>query len=136
MSNDDAVLFTAVYDDERLALSDLQAFEDLHDAEVIGHYDAAVIDRHDGKPHIVKRADRPRVRVIPELLGGGTLPRKELKEAADTLEQGQCALVVVGEPTLDKAFDKAVTRAATTAKRTFDTTTDELAAALTASVRT
>jgi hypothetical protein len=33
-------------------------------------------------PRIVKRMDRPRVRVIREVLGGGTLPRKELKEAA------------------------------------------------------
>ena len=32
---------------------------------MIGKFDAAVIDQQDGKPHIVKRMDRSRLRVIP-----------------------------------------------------------------------
>jgi hypothetical protein len=39
---------------------------------MIGQYDAAVIDKEGGKPHVVKRTDR--IRVIPEWFGGGTLP--------------------------------------------------------------
>ena len=50
---------------------------------MIGEVDAAVIDKQNGKPHVAKRLDRPRVRVIPEWFGGGTLPRKELHELAD-----------------------------------------------------
>jgi hypothetical protein len=80
-----------------------------------------------GRPHIVKRMDRPRVRIIPEELGFGPLFCKELKDAAAELSGNQAALIMVGEPTLDKAFDKAVTRAAKTVKQTVDTTTDELA---------
>jgi len=34
--------------------------------EMIGQYNAAVIDKRDGKPHVVKRMDRPHIRVIPE----------------------------------------------------------------------
>ena len=49
---------------------------------MIGRYDAAVVDRKDGEPHIVKRVDRPAVRVIPEWLGSGTLARRELHDAA------------------------------------------------------
>ena len=51
--------------------------------KVIGSFDAAVIDQEDGKPHVVKRMDRPDVRVIPSGSGGGTLPRKELHELAE-----------------------------------------------------
>jgi hypothetical protein len=77
--------------------------------------------------YIVKRLDRPRIRIIPEELGMGPLSRKELKEAAGELSGSQAALIMVGEPTLDKAFDEAVTRAAKTVKHTIDSTTDQLA---------
>jgi hypothetical protein len=62
---------------------------------VIGQYDAAVIDKKDGKPHVVKRMDRPHIRVIPGWFGGGTLPRKELHEAAEQLTVNQAGLKTV-----------------------------------------
>ena len=62
---------------------------------MIGQYDAAVIDKEDGKPHVVKRMDRPHVRVIPEWFGGGTLPRKELHELAEQLTASQAGLIAV-----------------------------------------
>ena len=79
------VLYTAAYDSVSAALTNWDAVEQLHKDAMIGRYDAAVIDKEDGKPHIVKRMDRPGVRVIPEWFGGGTLPRKELHEAAQEL---------------------------------------------------
>jgi hypothetical protein len=42
-----------------------------------------VIDKKEGKPHIAKRMSRPMVRIIPEALGGGRLPRKDLTEAVE-----------------------------------------------------
>jgi len=89
-----------------------------------------VIDQENGKPRIVKRMDRPRVRVIPEELGGGTLRRKELKEAAAELSANEAGLIVVGEPTIEKGFDKAVTSAAKVVKRSLDASTDEIASEL------
>lgn len=127
---DTMVVYTAVYDELDGALADLDALQQLHEDEVIGKYDAAVIDKEDDKPHIVKRMDRPRARLIPELVGGGTLPRKELKEAASELGSSEAELIVVGEPTLEQGFDKAVTRAAKVAKHSFDGTSDELASEL------
>ena len=115
--SDDAVLYTAVYQDVDAALADMSAFEKLRKADMVGHYDAAVIDKEDGKPHIVKRADSPAYRVIPEWLGGGTLSRDELHEAAGALDSDEAALIVVGEPTLEKGFTKAVTRATKTARQ-------------------
>jgi hypothetical protein len=111
-------------------LTDLDAIEQLHKDEMIGSYDAAVIDKENGKPRIVKRMDRPRIRVIPEVLGGGTWPRKELKEAAAELTADQAGLVAVGEPTIEKAVDEALTGAANVVKHTMDATTDEITSEL------
>jgi hypothetical protein len=128
---ENSVLYTAVYSDVDAALADLDAFEQLHKAEVIGKCDAAVVDKEDGKPHIVKRVDHPGIRVIPEFLGAGPLPRKELKDAAEELTAGEAGLVAIGEPTLEKGFEKAITRASKVVKHEMDADTDELANELT-----
>lgn len=126
MAESNMALYTAVYEGVSPALEDLGAIEELHEDSMIGKYDAAVIDQEEGRPHIVKRMDRPHIRVIPEMFGGGTLPRKELKEAAQELTSNEAGLVVIGEPTIDKAFDKAVTHAAKVVKRSLDATADEI----------
>ena len=128
--NHELALYTAVYSNVTDALADLEDLEQLHKDEIIGKYDAAVIDQENGKPHIAKRMDRPRVRVIPEALGYGTLRRKELKEAAEELSSGEAGLIVVGEPTIEKGIDKAITGAAKIVKRSVDATTDEVASEL------
>jgi hypothetical protein len=124
------VLYAASYDSVSAALADLDAIEQLHKDEIIGSYDAAVIDQENGKPHIVKRMDRPGVRVIPEWFGGGTLPRKELHEAAQELTASQAGLIAVGEPTIEKAVDQALTGAAKVVKHTMDATADEITSEL------
>lgn len=126
MAETGMALYTAVYDSVSPAIEDLGAIEDLHEQSIIGKYDAAVIDQEQGRPHIVKRMDRPRMRAIPEMFGGGALPRKELKEAAEELTSDQAGLIFVGEPTIEKAFDEAVTRAAKIVKRSVDATEDEI----------
>jgi hypothetical protein len=127
---DQLVLYTAAYETLAAALAALDSIEQLHKDEMIGKYDAAVIDKENGKPHIAKRMDRPGVRVIPEWFGGGTLPRKELHEAAEELTANQAGLIAVGEPTIEQGVDKALTGAAKVVKRTVDATTDEIASEL------
>ena len=124
------LVYAAAYETVDAALADLDAIEQAHKDEVIGQYDAAVIDKQDGKPHVVKRMDRPHIRVIPEWFGGGTLPRKELHEAAEQLTASQAGLIVVGEPTIEQGFDKALTKAAKVVKRTVEATTDEITSEL------
>jgi hypothetical protein len=97
---------------------------------MIGQYDAAVIDQENGKPHVVKRMDRPHMRVIPEWFGGGTLPRKELHEAAEQLTASQAGLIAVGEPTIEKGLDQALTKASKVVKRTVEATTDQITSEL------
>jgi hypothetical protein len=121
-----SVVYAAVYETVQAALADLDAVEQLHKDEMIGEYDAAVIDRANGKLHVVKRMDRPRIRVVPEWFGGGTLPRGRLNEAAEELRANQAGLIAVGEPTIERGFDKALTGAAKVVKRTVDATTDEI----------
>ena len=128
--NKPMVLYAASYESTSAALTALDDIEQLHKDEMIGKYDAAVIDKENGKPHIVKRMDRPGIRVIPEWFGGGTLPRKELHDAADELTANQAGLIAVGEPTIEKALDKALTGAAGVVKQTVDATTDEIASEL------
>jgi hypothetical protein len=124
---DNSIAHIALYDDVGSALADLDAFGKLHDNDVVGKYDAAVIDEENGKPHIVKRVDNPRVDVLPELVGKSAPPSSELKEAAKELDQGEAALIFVCDPTIEKAFERAVTRANKVAKQQFDSAADELA---------
>jgi hypothetical protein len=124
------LIYAAAYETVEAALVDLDAVELEHMEEMIGQYDAAVIDKKDGKPHVVKRMDRPHIRVIPEWFGGGTLPRKELHEAAEQLTANQAGLIAVGEPTMEKGLDEALTRAAKVVKRIVEATTDEITSEL------
>jgi hypothetical protein len=124
------LVYAAAYETVEAALVDLDAIELEHMEEMIGQYDAAVIDKKDGKPQVVKRMDRPHIRVIPEWFGGGTLPRKELHEAAEQLTASQAGLIAVGEPTMEKGLDEALTRAAKVVKRTVEATTDEITSEL------
>ena len=120
------VIYAALYGTVEAALADLDAIEQLHKDRLIGQYDAAVIDQGNGKPHVVKRKDRPQVRVIPEWFGGGALPHKELHEAADELWANQAALIAAGEPTIEKGLDKAFTGAAKLVKRAVEATPGEI----------
>jgi hypothetical protein len=124
------VVYAASYPNVSAAETDLDAIEQLHEDSVLGSFDAAVIDQEDGKPHVVKRMDRPGIRVVPEWFGGGTLPRKELHEAAEQLTAGQAGLIAVGEPTIEKALDKALTKADKVVKRTVNASADEITSEL------
>ena len=124
------LLYAAAYETLDAALADMDAVEQLHKDKMIGKFDAAVIDQQDGKPHIVKRMIARACVSSLEWFGGGTLPRKELHEAAGVLTANQAGLIVVGEPTIDKGLDKAFSGAAKVVKRSVDATTDEITSEL------
>src|SRR6201984_233325 len=124
------VVYAAAYETVDAARADLDAIEQLHRDKMIGHYDAAVIDKENGKPHVVKRMDQPYMRVIPEWFGGGTLPRKELHEAAEQLTANQAGFIAVGEPPIEKGLDKALTKDVKVVERPVEATTDEITSEL------
>jgi hypothetical protein len=130
MANDHTIVYTAVYSDKNAALTDLDNVEDLHDRGVIGKYDAAVIDKENGKAHIVKRVDNPSYTVVKDYFDGGMPSNDELDKAASELLEGNAGLIVVAESTLDQELDKATASAVKTAKHEFDTAADKLVAEL------
>jgi hypothetical protein len=122
-----AASFSSVTDAEKA----LATIEQLYKQGAVGTLDAAVIDKENGKPHVVRRLDRPRIRVIPEWFGGGALPRKELHEAAEELTADQAGLLVIsGEPAIEKALDKALAGAAKVTKHKVDATIDQITSEL------
>ena len=127
---DQPVVYAASFGSVTDAEKALDTIEQLYKQGAVGTLDAAVIDKENGKPHVVKRLERPRIRVIPEWFGGGTLPRKELHEAAEQLTANQAGLIAVGEPTIEEALDKALTKASKVVKRTVEATTDEITSEL------
>jgi len=120
------VVYAVAYPSVAAAEAVLDTIEHLHKDEVVGTYDAAVIDKENGKPHVVKRMDRPHVRVIPELFGGGALPRKELNEAAEELVADEAGLIVVGQATIEPALDKALSGSAKVVKREMEASIDQI----------
>ena len=101
------VVYTATYPTVAAAQAALNTIEHLE--KVSGEYDAAVIDKENGKAHVVKRMDHPRARIIPEWFGGGILTRKELNDAAEELLAGEAGLIVIGDATIEPAVDQAFT---------------------------
>ena len=53
------ILYAAAYESVERALTDLDAIEQLHKAGLIGQFDAAVIDKEDGRPHRCRAAGYP-----------------------------------------------------------------------------
>jgi uncharacterized membrane protein len=128
--NGQLVLYAAAFGSVTDARGALNSIDQLHKDHVIGKFDAAVIDKENGKPHIAKRVDRPEYHVIPEWFGGGALPRKELHEAAAQLTADSAGLLVVGELTIEQAIEKTLTNASRVVKHEVDATADEITSEL------
>jgi uncharacterized membrane protein len=128
---DQLVVHVAAFSSVADAEQALATIEQMYKNGAVGTLDAAVIDKENGKPHVVKRLDRPGIRVIPELFGGGALPRKELREAAEQLTADQAGLLVVSsEPFIEKAVDKALSGAGKVVKHKVDATINQITSEL------
>jgi hypothetical protein len=128
MSNEHTLVYTAVYGSKDDALADLDAVEDLHADGVIGDYDAAVVDKENGQPHIVKRVDDPSYDVVSQLFDGAVPTDDELNKAAAGLFEGEAGLIVVAESMLEEELDRATEHAVTTAKQELNTQISKLQA--------
>jgi uncharacterized membrane protein len=72
--NKPLVVYAAAYETVEAALADLDDIEQLHKDEMIGQYDAAVIDKENGKPHVVKRMEPPAHPCHPRVVRGRDPP--------------------------------------------------------------
>lgn len=138
---DGVFIFIGTYPDEPSARFDYDIVKDLHLAGAIGTYDAAVVTKDKaGKVHVNKDEMATRhlawggmaagavvgILFPPSIIGtalvgaavGGVsghlwrgMSRADVKELGDAIDEGEAALVVVGESTLEAAIEKAELRA-------------------------
>ena len=123
------VVYAATYPTVAAAQAVLDTIKHLH-KQVSGEYDAAVIDKENGKARVVERVDHPHVRFIPERFARGTLTREELNDAAEELLADQAGLIVVGSATIEPALDKALAGTAKVFKREIDATMEQITSEL------
>lgn len=134
---DAVFIFIGTYPSEGAARADYDIVKDLHAAGAVGTYDASVVTKDDaGKVHVNKDETATRhgawggaavgavvgILFPPSLLVGAAvgaavggvsghlwrgMSRADVKEFGDIIDEGQAALVIVGESTVRQAVDKA-----------------------------
>jgi uncharacterized membrane protein len=140
MADRPVFLYAAVYDNVADAEADYVGVADLHAAGAVGTYDAAVIEKENGKVHVHK-TEKPTqhgawtgiavgavagILFPPSIIGtalvggaaGGVIghlhrgmSRGDLKELGEALDEGEAALIVVGESKIDEKIERATKRA-------------------------
>ena len=130
-----------VYPSEAAAQADYDIVKNLHAAGVIGSYDAAVVTKddtgkvHENKDEMATRHGAWGGAAVGALIGilfppaiiattavgaavGGVsghlwrgMSRADVKELGELIDDGQAALVIVGESKLEAAVDKAALKA-------------------------
>jgi uncharacterized membrane protein len=141
MADEPVFLYLATYDSAGDARADFEAVKALHKDHMLGTYDAAVITKDDhGHVHVDKH-EKPTqhaawtgvaagavIGIIfpPSLLVGAAagglagglmghfwkgMSRKDVKELGELLDEGQAALLIIGESALETYVDGALTKA-------------------------
>jgi uncharacterized membrane protein len=141
MDDETVFLFIATYSAAEGAEEDYEAVKELHREKVIGTYDAAVVTKDErGKVH-VKKHEKPTQHgawggvaagavlglLFPPgilvgaaaggLIGGAIghfwkgMSRKDVLELGEVIDDGEAALVVVGESELAASIERSVKRA-------------------------
>ena len=101
------------------AQDDYGVVKDLHAAGAIGTYDAAVVTKDEGGyVHVNKDEMATRHGAwVGAAIGGVSghlwrgMSRADVKELGDIIDDGQAALIIVGESKLQDAIDKAALKA-------------------------
>ncbi len=138
---DAVFIYIGTYPNEAAARSDYDVVKDLHAAGAVGTYDAAVVTKDDrGRVHVNKDETATRhgawggaavgavvgILFPPSIIVGAAvgaavggvgghlwkgMSRADVKEFGDIIDEGEAALVIVGESTLQQALDKAELKA-------------------------
>jgi uncharacterized membrane protein len=156
MSDKPVFIYAATYVDRADALADYDGLIELHQAKLVGTYDVALVTKDaDGKVHVEKH-EKPTqhgawggiavgalvgVLFPPSIIGaaavggviggvGGHLrkgiSRDDAKELGELLEDGEAALIVIGESRLQEQLDKALQRAEKSMEKEIDADSEEL----------
>jgi uncharacterized membrane protein len=155
MADRPVFLYAAVYDDIADAEADYEAVFELHAAGLVGTFDSAVIEKEDGKVRVHK-TEKPTqhgawtgiavgalagILFPPSIIGtaiaggvaGGVIghlwkgmSRSDLKELGEAMDDGNAALIVIGESKVDERIEQAVKRAKKVIEKQIDAEADEL----------
>jgi uncharacterized membrane protein len=155
MADRPVFLYAAVYDDIADAEADYEAVFELHAAGLVGTFDSAVIEKEDGKVRVHK-TEKPTqhgawtgiavgalagILFPPSIIGtaiaggvaGGVIghlwkgmSRSDLKELGEAMDDGNAALIVIGESKVDEQIEKAVKRAKKVIEKQIDADADAL----------
>jgi len=165
MADRPVFLYAAVYDEIADAEADYEAVFDLHAAGAIGTFDSAVIRKEDDGKVRVTKTEKPTqhgawtgagvgalVGLVfpPALIGSaivgagagglighlrGGVSRDDLKELGDALEEGNAAVIVIGESKIEEQLEKATQRANKLIEKQIDADADELKREIDAAAR-
>jgi uncharacterized membrane protein len=155
MSDRPVFIYAATYADREDAFADYDALLELHAEKLVGTYDVALISKDsEGKVHVEKH-EKPTqhgawggiavgaaigILFPPSILGsaavgglvggvGGHLKRGisrgDAKELGEFLEEGEAALIVIGESRVEEQLDKALTRAEKSIEKEIDADREE-----------
>jgi uncharacterized membrane protein len=138
---DAVFIYIGTYPSEAVARADYDIVKGLHAAGAVGTYDAAVITKDaSGKVHVNKDEMATRhgawggaavgamvgILFPPAIIGSAVLgaavggvgghlwrgmSRADVKEFGEVIDEGQAALVIVGESKIEQALDKAALKA-------------------------
>jgi uncharacterized membrane protein len=157
---DGVFLFIGTYPSEAAARADYDVVKELHLAGAVGTYDAAVVTKdHHGKVHANKDEMATRhgawggaaagavvgilfppsiiaTAIVGAAVGGVSghlwrgMSRTDVKEFGEVIDEGEAALVIVGETTLQAALDKAVLKAEKRVAKELDMSVKDVDAAV------
>ncbi|OKI16331.1 DUF1269 domain-containing protein [Streptomyces sp. CB03911] len=155
-NSDGVFIYIGTYPNEEEARDDYDAVKELHAAGALGTYDASVVTKDDqGKVHVNKDETSTRhgawggaaagalvgLLFPPAIIGtaavgaavggvGGHLwkgmSRADVKEFGDLIDDGQAALVIVGEITVSDAVEKAALKARKHIAKELDVSPDDI----------
>jgi uncharacterized membrane protein len=155
MADRPVFVYAAVYDDVDDANLDYEAVFDLHAAGAIGTFDAAVVEKEEGKVSVHK-TEKPTqhgawtgiavgalagILFPPSIIGtaivggaaGGVIghlwrgmSRGDLKDLGEFLDEGDAALIVIGESKIEEQIEKATKHARKLLEKELDADAKEL----------
>jgi len=141
MAGKDVFLFVATYKSEDDAKADYDVVKALHDERVIGTYDMAIVSKDERDKVHVKKREKPTehgawtgaavgalvgILFPPSIIASGVIggvtgglighfwrgmSRADVKDLGELIDEGQAALVVVGESKFQEHVDRAFSRA-------------------------
>jgi uncharacterized membrane protein len=153
MADEPVFVYIAAYAGEADAQADYEVLRELHDAGVVGTYDAALVTKDaEGKVHVHKH-EKPTqhgawtglgvgavvgILFPPSIIGtaivGGAagglaghlwhgMSRGDVKDLGEALDAGEAALVIVGRSKLEEALDRELKRATKRVEKELDADT-------------